>query len=228
MFEVNNGIANIDGAKGKYNSNNVANPSVEYGRNAVNNYYSYLEQPLVNQDNTPAPILDFGINNPNAAEENAEKIEKLIEHNDEYFKSLPPLEYEYRYMPNIHKKGEIDKDALMGAAYEEMGRRKEISLGEMNHVFSINNNFTANPIDINQDGRVDVGEYGSTILAADMLSKSETPDFNNIDGTINNKGFNKILEYTQKSNAQAATDLYSSIYNRYNLADAAKKFNPEG
>ena len=35
MFEVNNGVAKIDGIKGKYNEENVTNPSVRYGRNSV-------------------------------------------------------------------------------------------------------------------------------------------------------------------------------------------------
>ena len=57
-----------------------------------------------------------------------------------------------------------------------------------------------------------------------MLSKSDTPDTKNIDGTINNKGFNAVLAYTQKSNATAATKLYSNIYNTYNLGEAQKDF----
>ena len=46
MFEVNNGIANINGKQGKYD-NKVTDPSVKYGRNAVENYYTYLEKPIV-------------------------------------------------------------------------------------------------------------------------------------------------------------------------------------
>ena len=125
-------------------------------------------------------------------------------------------------MPNIHKKGEIDTNALFGTAYEEMGRRKEINVKEMNDVLGVN----SNPIDINKNGKIDIAEYSTTILTADMLSKSDTPDINNIDGTINNKGLSKVYEYTQKSNAQAATQLYSSLYNQFNLGEEAKKFNP--
>ena len=36
MFEVNNGITNINGKQGKYD-NKVTDPSVKYGRNAVEN-----------------------------------------------------------------------------------------------------------------------------------------------------------------------------------------------
>ena len=46
MFEVNNGVAKIDGSRGKYDGgkyeSKVSDPSVRYGRNAVENYYTYL------------------------------------------------------------------------------------------------------------------------------------------------------------------------------------------
>ena len=225
MFEVNNDVAKIDGSVGKYNNSNVTNPSVRYGKNAVNNYYSYLEQPMLNDKHEPAPILDFS-SNPTAADNNIEKLDRFIKDNDDYLKSLPPLEFEYRYMPNLHKRGEVDADALLGSAYEELGKRKEVNVSEVDKAFALNSEFSATPIDLNQDGKIDIAEYGTTILAADMFSKSDTPDTNNIDGTINAKGMNKILEYTHKSNAEAAANLYSNLYNKYNLGDAMNNFNP--
>lgn len=227
MFEVNNGVAKIDGSQGNYDNKNITNPSVKYGRNAVDNYYSYLEQPIVTEMLNPtastAPILDFS-GTPQAAEDNIKKLEKFTNSNDAYLNALPPLEYEYRYMPNIHKTGEVDKDALMGAAYEELGRRKEVSVKDINDNMAIDTNYTAEPIDINKDGKIDIGEYGSTILAADMFSKSDTPLTGNVDGTITNRGHQKVYEYTSKNNAQAAANLYKSIYNQYNLGEAAEKF----
>lgn len=222
MFEVNNGVVKIDGVKGKYDDKTVSNPSVRYGRNAVNNYYSYIEQPILSDNHEVAPILDFGMS-PDATDKNIEKLEQYTKANDKYINSLPPLEYEYRYMPNVHKSGEIDKDALLGSAYEEMGRKKEISVSEVQKVFGEGNNLTVKPLDINNDGKIDVGEYSTTILAADMLSKPE-PNIDKIDGTINGKGFNALMELTKKSNAEAAASLYSSLYNLYNLGDAAQKF----
>ena len=218
MFEVNNGIAKINGANGKYDER-VSDPSVRYGRNAVENYYTYLENPIVEDKMTPAPILDFGLN-PNADNNNADKLNKFLKENDEYLKALPPLQYEYRYMPQ----GPVNTKALLGAAYEEMGRKKELSVEELDYRFAPDSSFTSKALDLNNDGKVDIGEYGSSILAADMLSKSDTPDTKNIDGTINNKGFNAVLAYTQKSNATAATKLYSNIYNTYNLGEAQKDF----
>lgn len=223
MYEVNNGIARIDGSKGKYD-NKVTNPSVKYGRNAVENYFTYLEKPIVADSINPAPILDLGMS-PNAADNNAEKLNKFLKENDEYLKALPPLEFEYRYMPQMQK-GEIDKQAVLGAAYEELGQVKELSIKDLDNKFAPDETFTSAALDINKDGNVDIAEYSSSIIAADMLSKSSKPDMKNIDGTINRNGFNALLKYTQKSNAEAAAKLYSNIYNTYNLGEAKKDFNP--
>ena len=223
MYEVNNGIAKIDGSKGKYD-NKVTNPSVKYGRNAVENYFTYLEKPIVADSINPAPILDLGMS-PNAADNNAEKLNKFLKENDEYLKALPPLEFEYRYMPQMQK-GEIDKQAVLGAAYEELGQVKELSIKDLDNKFAPDETFTSAALDINKDGNVDIAEYSSSIIAADMLSKSSKPDMKNIDGTINRNGFNALLKYTQKSNAEAAAKLYSNIYNTYNLGEAKKDFNP--
>jgi hypothetical protein len=221
MFEVNNGVAKIDGTRGKYNEENVTNPSVRYGRNSVQNFYSYLEHPIVKDNNAIPPILDMEIMNPKAEENNIEKMEKYVKENDSYLNSLPPLEYEYRYMPNIHKPNEIDKDALLGAAYEEMGGKKEVDTIVLDAKFAKNSNYSADSMDLNKDGKIDIGEYGSSILTADMISNNGS-----INGTINRNGHNAVLELTKKANAEAATQLYSSLYNKYNLADAAQKFSP--
>lgn len=219
MYEINNNIAKIDGVKGIYNEDKVSNPSVRYGRNSVQNFYSYLEQPIVKDNNAVPPILDFSTK-PEAQDKNIELLDKYTKENDDYLKSLPPLEYEYRYMPNIHKSGEIDKDALLGAAYEELGKRKAVDVKTLDETFALNDDYSTNPMDINKDGKIDVGEYGSSILAADMISNN-----GEINGTINNNGHNAIQELTKKANAEAATALYSSLYNKFNLDNAAKTFN---
>lgn len=223
MFEVNNGIVKIDGSQGKYD-NKVTDPSIRYGRNAVENYFTYLEKPIVEDRFNPAPILDFGISSE-AADKNAEKLNKFFKENDEYLKALPPLEFEYRYMPQIQN-GKIDKQALLGAAYEELGQVKELSVEDLDNKFAPDETFTSAALDINKDGKIDVSEYSASIIAADMLSKSDNPDIKNIDGTINRQGFNALLKYTQKSNSEAAAKLYSNIYSTYNLAEAQKDFNP--
>lgn len=218
MFEVNNGVVNINGAQGKYggkyDDRKVADPSERYGRNAVENLYTYAEHPIVTDNMNLPPILGVNenINNADA------KLNEFLKANDEYLKALPPLEFEYRYMPQMPK-GQIDKKAVLGAAFEEMGRVHEMSVEEMDYRFAPDDSFTSRALDINKDGKIDKGEYATSILAADMLSKSETPDTANIDGTINKKGFDAVLAYTQKSRAEAAAKLYSNIYNTYNLGE---------
>ena len=195
---------------------------MRYGRNAVENYYTYLEKPIVEDKMTTAPILDFGLN-PDATKNNEDKLNKFLKENDEYLNALPPLQYEYRYMPQ----GSVNTKAVLGAAYEEMGENKELSVNELDSHFAPDDNFTSKALDLNNDGKVDIAEYGSSILAADMLSKADTPNPANVDGTINKKGFDAVLAYTQKSNATAAAKLYSNIYNTYNLGEAQKDFKAD-
>lgn len=212
----------VNGTNGKYD-NTVKDESIRYGRNAVENHLKYMETPLINDRNIPAPILDFSLD-PNAPDNNIDKLEKFTEANDDYLKSLPPLEYEYRYMPNVTN-GKIDKKALLGAAYEEM-QVKELPVEEFENRYMLNENFTAKPLDVNKDGKIDVAEYGANILATDVLSKGSTNP-KDVDGTINSRGMNAILAYTQKANAAAATKLYSNLYNTYNLGSAISNFNPQ-
>ena len=211
MFQVN-------GAKGVYDSK-ISDPSVRYGRNAVENHIQYMEKPILEAafNPYPAPVLDFSPTEK-ALERNEEMLEDFIKGNDRYLASLPPLEYEYRYVPNFEN-GKIDKKALLAAAYEEMNCVKELSVDDFEARYLINDEMTAEPLDVNKDGKIDIAEYGANIMATDLLSKGTT-DVTKVDGTINAKGMNAIIEYTKKANAQAASNLYSNIYNTYDLGSA--------
>ena len=213
----------INGRNGKYDSI-VTDSSIKYGRNSVENHYNYMEQPLVNDKMTTAPILNFSQNN-SAVDENIEALENFVDENDKYLKSLPPLEYEYRYMPQVET-GKVDNKAVLGAAYEELGA-KEMNVEEFEERFMIDESMTAEPLDINKDGKIDIAEYGANILATDLLSKNDVSDFSKINGSVNTKGMNSILEYTLKANAEAAAKLYSNIYNTYNLGSTLDSFKAE-
>lgn len=204
----------INGAKGLYDDK-VADKSIRYGRNAVENHISYMEAPIVNNSMKPAPILDFSFSEQ-AQDANIEALEAFVEDNDKYLESLPPLEYEYRYMPSLGV-GNVDKKAVLGAAYQELGV-KEIPVKEFEYRY-MSEDMTAEPLDINKDGKIDIAEYGANIVATDLLSKGTT-DVSKVDGVINNKGMNAILEYSKISNAAAATKLYSNIYNTYGLGSS--------
>lgn len=190
----------VNGAGGKYDS---------YGRNAVENHLQYMEAPLVNDKQYTAPILDFKPTEE-ADSNNFKSLEKFADENDAYLASLPPLEYEYRYMPE----GSFDKQILIDAAKEEMGA-DELSVEEFEDRYLIDDEtMTAEPLDINKDGKIDASEYAANIVATDLLSK-DTTDPMQADGLITPKGMNAILEYSKKSNAAAAADLYANIYNTY-------------
>lgn len=206
----------INGVSGKYDSYSNMDLSVKYGKNASDNFKKHIQAPLVNDTFSVPPIFDFSFN-PNAVDENLKHMEEYLDSNDKYLNSLPPLEYEYRYMPNLNV-GEIDKKALLAVAKEDMMGEDEVSVKDFEKRFLADKNMTAEPIDVNKDGKITTAEYATTVLAADLLSK-DTTDVSKIDGVINTKGLNAILEYSKKANSVLATELYSNLYNTYKLGE---------
>ena len=212
----------INGNKGFYD-NKISDSSVKYGRNSVSNHIEYLHEPIANGVYTTAPILDFSPT-AEAQENNIKSLEEFVQSNDKYLESLPPLNYEYRYVPKFTD-GNINKKALLGAAYEEMGT-VELPVEKFEKLYLPSSDMTAKPMDINKDGNIDIAEYGANMIAADVLSKNTT-DITKADGSMNSTGMNAILEYTKKANAQAAVNLYNNIYTSYNLGSAINEFKPE-
>lgn len=211
----------VNGANGYYDKK-VENDSVRYGRNVVDNHFAHVLSPIVKDNMAVPPVLDFS-QQSEAQDFNLKLLEKYADKNDEHLKSLPPLQYEYRYMPNLSV-GKVDKLAVLGAAYEEMGKVKELPVKVFEKRFLIDETYTAEPLDVNKDGKIDISEYGANIIAADLLSKGTT-DPMKADGVINSKGMSAILAYTKKSNADAAAKLYSNIYNTHNLGSQLNEFS---
>ena len=138
--------------------------------------------------------------------------------------NMPPLKFEYRYMPN----GKLDKLALMGNAYEELGKKTEVKTEELTATFQEfgGDRFSAEAIDINKDGYIDVAEYATTTLTEDALSSTKgfNVDPNKVDGIINNEGSNKTFALNLKSNAKIASEIYSKLYNEFGLDKAQEEF----
>lgn len=206
----------VNGSNGRYDGK-IADDSIKYGRNVVDNHIKYMQSPMANDNFAVPPVFDFSLS-PSGQEDNLKALEKYVDENDAYLNSLPPLEYEYRYLPNLVN-GKIDNKAVLAAAYEEMGGVKELSVKEFENKYLIDDSQTAEPMDINKDGKIDIAEYGANIVATDVLSKGTT-DPMKANGVINTQGMNAILEYSKKSNAAAAAKLYSNIYNAHNLGSA--------
>ena len=213
-------VAQVNGSNGRYDNTNF-DKSVKYGRNAADNHINYMQVPLTNDNNAIPPVFNFS-SSTEAMDANLEAMEEYVELNETYLNSLPPLEYEYRYIPNFTN-GKLNKKALLGASYEEMGGVKELSVKEFEKRYLVDDTQTAEPMDINNDGKIDIAEYSANMLAADVLSKGTT-DPMKANGIININGMNALLEYSKKSNAVAATKLYSNIYNTYNLGENLNSF----
>lgn len=228
MYSVQNSIAKINGASGIYDGK-VHNSSVRYGRNSVNNMQGYLQDYTIAPPEDKFPNLE-GISKLSNEEfdkkmtELEGQIETRLNKTDKWLDSLPPLDFEQRYMPK--GKG-VDKMALMGAAYEEMGKRTEMKTSELTSTMqeAFGKEVTADALDLNKDGKIDVAEYSTSILLSDAMGEDgKTLTFDNIDGTITNKGQNATLPYANKKNYEIANKTYQALFERYNLDGAQEEF----
>ena len=142
-----------------------------------------------------------------------DNAENMVKYNAMYLESYEPMDFNYNYMKPNSK--EIDRHALLETAKEEMGA-DEMSVEDFEEKYLVNDNQTAKPLDINNDGKITAKEYAANILASDILSKDNF-DINGADGNINEKGFTRMLAITTKLNASAAAKLYGDIYKNYDL-----------
>ena len=80
---------------------------------------------------------------------------------------------------------------------------------------------------MNNDGKVDLAEYATSTMATDMLDSLDEktmPTVNNIDGVITNKGENAALKLYTKNNIQPAKQIFTNLYNTFNLNNAMNEF----
>lgn len=186
MYSVSGNLAKIDGRHGKYDGK-VNDVDVRYGRNANDNYKTYIQ--------------DIGNHSKQV-----------------------PLQFEYRYMPD----GKFNKFALLGSAYEELGQKTKVKTETLNKQLEMSgmNDYSANGLDINQDGYVDVGEYATSTLAQDILSSSDGYNINpsKVDGVITPKGEEKAFALNNKHIEGQARELYGKLYQDFGLEGATKEF----
>ena len=159
-------ISNISGSSGKYD-NVVNNSSVRWGRNAVNNFNNYLSNYT-----QPTDELDqFKPNENDSADEKIEKANALLDKINEQNNKRSPIGFVYQYLPTKPQGNNIDTDALLGAAYEEMGAQS-VAVEDMNKKVQagLGEKMSAEALDLNKDGQIDVAEYSTSILLADALS----------------------------------------------------------
>lgn len=207
VYSITSNKAIITGQYGIYD-NKVKSASVKYGRNAADNYKIYTE--------------DFN-------------------------QGYAPVNFSYQYVP---KSKHYSLQALMGNVYEELGKKTEVSVDVLNRKFDkntqeikkinyeillrnptsqvIETNFTTEALDLNNDGKVDISEYATSKIAADMLDKNQTHcDIKNLDGIITNKGEDAALPLYLKKNVQNAKKLFGEIHKTFELNNAMQKFISE-
>ncbi len=229
MFIKQENLSVISGKSGKYDSS-VQNPDVKYGRNAIysfkNEYLPALRHPAVK-----IPKLD-GLKQP-VRDEFRKKTQDLINQIDENIKNSAPLNFEMQYCANSNVNTPQGRQSLLGAAYEELDKKSSISTAELtgqlqktaDEITGKNSSveMSAEALDINKDGQIDVGEYAASILVSDSLSNNGVAK-----GIINQNGLDALIAYGTKKNYQIASQQFKALYDLYNLQEESKKFLADG
>lgn len=237
-YEIANNTAYIDGSKGPYSGKLK---SAKYGANAMRNYNAYIKDFQVD---TTSPNPDTFTKGASVKSiRNMEKEAKKLEG-----EHLPPVNFVLRYAPQMGKikaffsrmftGAVIDKQALLGHSYEEMGKKASISVEEADAPFreeafsDINENLTSKAFDVNDDGKIDVSEMAVSTVIADVLSKDESEippelqilDLKKADGSYTNDGENKMLAFCKEENLETASAVVKDVHSKLKLNKAQDKF----
>ncbi|MBR1617685.1 hypothetical protein IJ670_05985, partial [bacterium] len=173
------------------------------------------------------PPIENNIQDSDSLEVKLQKTDEFVKKLDERQKQLPPLNFQLNYMA-IPQRGIVDRDALMGASFEELGGKLSVPVKQMDAVLNMKNSgeaITVDALDLNRDGNIDVAEYSASILLADMLDDDIIlPNGQNIDGNITNKGEQRLLDFGLAQNKEVAYRTYMALYQGYNLKEAGREF----
>lgn len=239
MYSVVNNTAYVTGDFGKY-GRRIKDYSVRYGRNSVDNQKHYISnyvQPSVQMNYRKvdfSPVCKIGFINKFADfvrsmifNAQIKKLDKQIKKMEEYESRRTPVNFVRKYMPGNIENGEINTQALMGDAYEEMERRTSVSTSEITKTIQqIDSEMSAEALDINDDGNIDIGEYAASVLATDALSESGEFSIQkeDINGVITNSGENSAVALYTNKNKDAAKEIFAKLYTYYKLDEAQKEF----
>ena len=145
------------------------------------------------------------------------------------FEDLPQAKFEMKYAET--QPGLADKMAVLGMAYEELGKKISIKVQELTNMLkqTVSPQYAhlvdASSLDLNKDEKIDLSEYAASLLAEDMLSTDDTSlDSKNIDGRITSDGQNALLAFVNKNNYDAAVSTFKAIHNAYDLNSAQEEF----
>ena len=226
MYQNLGNVAYINGSNGAYGLAGLQNP-INYSKNAINNYQKYIKD--FKFETTEMPDLSglTGLSEDKFESKMQEMNSAIAKINAQ---KMPPVNFSCTYMPT----SKIDTVALMAVAYEEMEKRTSVSTNEMTQMLQSTadlltgqkgSQMSAQSLDINNDGQIDVAEYGASILVEDALSADKNlVDSRNINGTFNNQGENALFAYGVKNNYALASATFKGIYQMYGLDRAQNEF----
>lgn len=232
MFNNVGNISYITGGKGIYDKR-VENPSVRYGRNSMQNYYSYIREfakPLPKvplEEIRELSGLNFTPEDNAKFDSNMKKIDSGLKKTDKYLKTMPMIDFKHKYMPGKVDYKNINKMALLGASFQELGKKVSVSVQEMTSKIQsqFGNVFTARAFDLNNDGQIDISENATAILMEDMLSTdSGSLDARNINGEITNKGHSAFINYLTMSSSETTKEQATKLHKLFQLGEAQEEF----
>ena len=226
MFNIINDVAYINGQNGIYDGK-INNSDVRYSRNAVNNYVqAYTTAPShdtfdLSSVKKPADII-------NCSEEEFDAYMKSLD--EELAKVDEDLSHEITPSKFNLKYSESEKPNMLSViafAYEELGKKLSVGVQELTKELKAygSNLLSAEALDLNDDGQVDLGEYSASVIVQDMMSENqdELTD-KNFNGVITDVGQTSSLCLVNKDNKAVARNIFSAVYKDYNLAQAQNDF----
>ena len=229
MFEVNKGTTYIYGKSGIYD-NVIQNKDVRYSRNAANNYisaYSVENIPAIPQ-RPEMPDLNT------KSDDFYDKLDRFIAESKLYLEELdkadnqtPRAKFKLKYA--TLNNGKINPISAVAMAFEELGKNLEISVHKLTSKLSESTDtdlVSAKSLDLNNDGKVDVAEYASSILVEDMLSSNKDGNLKpkDVNGRINYIGQNKLLSFANIKNYETAHNIFKQVYKDFKLEKALSEF----
>lgn len=215
--------AYITGNHGKYDGV-IKNRRLRYARNAISNFeqYALYRMPKVKYPDLEG-LADFS---DDKFERKMAQLDRALDMSAKARKSMPPIDYTLKYLPKKVDHNTVDTLAVIGAAFEDMGKRVQIGTAaftkKLQKVFN-SDRISADVLDLNKDGKIDVGEYASSILAADMLSKNSV-EMKSIDGTINQTGHFNLIGFLNKRNDYFPSRVFQYLHDFFALDRAKEEF----
>jgi len=237
-FSINNDKAYITGDTGTY-SGKVADSNVVYGRNSVANYKQYLN--ALTQDSFESSkqlqtMLEKLKNIFKSKVDISGQLDKIQSKLEELAKRIPiPINFVQKYLPGQVDAKNLNTQALMGAAYEDLGK-KEVSVSELDKEFKYAgvNNATVAAFDINNDGKIDESENAVALLIKDMGDAHSTEevlktgkmnlDAKDLDGTITNVGEVNLHSFLNPKQIEQSKVIIKAIYDAFKLGKAKEDF----